>query len=114
DLQAASLAPSQRLERAVAGALALETRHAAGGPDALDLLVGGAHPALQQQRSDPDPCLLAMRLSLVLLGLWQPRDGREPRLVATCSPGCSSIIAPAQIAPAGLAIPLPAMSGAEP
>ena len=34
--------------------------------------------------------------------------------LAAVSPRCSSIIAPAQICPIGLAIPLPVMSGAEP
>src|SRR6478735_6499005 len=35
-------------------------------------------------------------------------------LPATFSPRCSSIIAPDQIAPIGLAMPCPAISGAEP
>ena len=33
---------------------------------------------------------------------------------AACSPRCSSIMAPAQTAPIGFAMPRPAMSGAEP
>jgi aerobic C4-dicarboxylate transport protein len=38
----------------------------------------------------------------------------RPRRAASVSPRCSSIIAPDQICPIGLAMPCPAMSGAEP